>query len=118
MTVATKIISHPFQFGSVQVDRENYLIGIEEKPNLKFEILSGIYCVKPAVLNFIPDNEYFGIDTLLLKLIRENQKVSRYLIREYWVDIGQIEDYSAAREVYADHFSTKDHPDEADTETP
>ena len=110
MTVATKIISHPFQFGSVQVDGENRLVGIEEKPNLRFEILAGIYCMKPAVLNFIPENEYFGIDTLLLKLLRDKRKVSRYLIREYWVDIGQIEDYTTAREAYAEHFSAKEHP--------
>ena len=110
MTVATKLISHPFQFGSVQVDANNYLVGLEEKPDLRFEILAGIYCMKPAVLNVIPDNEYFGIDKLLIKLLGEKQKVSRYLIREYWLDIGQIEDYALAREAYAENFSGKDRP--------
>jgi NDP-sugar pyrophosphorylase family protein len=110
MTVATKLITHPFQFGSVQVDANNYLVALEEKPDLRFEILAGIYCMKPAVLNVIPDNEYFGIDKLLIKLLGEKQKVSRYLIREYWLDIGQIEDYALAREAYAENFSGKDRP--------
>jgi NDP-sugar pyrophosphorylase family protein len=104
MTVATKIISTPFRFGSVQLDGDDRIIGIEEKPDLKFEILAGIYCMKPAVFSFIPDNEYFGVDTLLIQLLREKQTVSRYLIQEYWLDIGQVEDYSKAREAYKENF--------------
>jgi NDP-mannose synthase len=107
MTVGTKLIITPFRFGNVQVDAEDCIVGIEEKPDLKFEILAGIYCMKPSIFNFIPANEYFGIDTLLVQLIREKRKVSRYLIHEYWLDIGQEEDYSKAREDYLEHFATK-----------
>jgi NDP-sugar pyrophosphorylase family protein len=110
MTVATKVIITPFRFGNVQVDGEDWIIGIEEKPDLEFEILAGIYCMKPAVFNFIPHNEEFGIDTLLTQLLREKRKVSRYLIHEYWLDIGQVEDYSKAREDYIEHFSSKGRP--------
>lgn len=104
MTVGTKLITTPFRFGNVQVDGDERIIGIEEKPDLKFEILAGVYCMKPAIFSFIPDNEYFGIDTLLTQLLREKRKVSRYLIHEYWLDIGQVEDYSKAREAYKEHF--------------
>jgi NDP-sugar pyrophosphorylase family protein len=45
--------------------------------------------------------------------VKEN--VSRYQIREYWLDIGQVEDYSKAREAYNEHFNgnTVSSPDEA-----
>jgi NDP-sugar pyrophosphorylase family protein len=105
MTVATKIIVTPFRFGNVRADRHDRIVGIDEKPDLKFEILAGVYCMSPAVFPFIPDNQRFGIDTLLTRLIREKRPVSRYIIHEYWIDIGQVDDYSEAQAGYKSHFS-------------
>lgn len=106
LTIATKIITTPFRFGNVRADENNYVVDMEEKPEFRLEILAGIYCMKPGIFRFIPDNEYFGIDALIKKMLAARQKVSRYLIQEYWVDIGQIEDYTTAREVYAEHFQS------------
>jgi NDP-sugar pyrophosphorylase family protein len=105
LTVGTKIISTPFRFGNVKVNASNHIVEVEEKPDLKFEILAGIYCMKPGIFEFIPDNVYFGIDTLLTTMIAQHKPVSRYLIHEYWLDIGLVEDYSQARQAYTEHFS-------------
>ncbi len=105
LTVGTKIISTPFRFGNVKVNTSNHIVAIEEKPDLKYEVLSGIYCMKPGIFEFIPDNTYFGIDVLLKVLIARKSPVSRYLIQEYWLDIGQVEDYSKARDAYTTHFN-------------
>ena len=106
LTVGTKIISTPFRFGNVKVNASNHIVEIEEKPDLNFEILSGIYCMKPGIFDFIPDNAYFGMDTLLKEMMAQRRTISRYLIREYWLDIGQVEDYSQARKAYTEHFSS------------
>jgi NDP-sugar pyrophosphorylase family protein len=105
LTVGTKIISTPFAFGNVTADANNHIVDIEEKPDLMMEIIGGIYCMKPGVLAMIPDDEYFGMDTLIKKLLAARQPVSRYIIHEYWLDIGQIEDYSKAQDAYSKHFS-------------
>jgi len=105
LTLATKIITTPFRFGNVIVDENNYVIDMEEKPEFHLEILAGIYCMKPGVFRFIPDNEMFGMDSLIMKMLEAEQKISRYLVQEYWIDIGQVEDYSKAREVYTEHFA-------------
>ena len=104
LTVGTKIISTPFRFGNVKVNASNHIVDIEEKPDLKLEILAGIYCMKPGIFEFIPDNTYFGMDKLLKALIARKLPVSRYLIQDYWLDIGQVEDYSQARDAYRDNF--------------
>ncbi|HAR94385.1 MAG TPA: mannose-1-phosphate guanyltransferase [Deltaproteobacteria bacterium] len=104
MTVATKIISTPFRFGNVRADERNEIIEIEEKPDLKMEILAGIYFMKPDILALIPENQYFGIDTLLKNMLARRMLVSRFLISEYWIDIGQVEDYSKAREAFDANF--------------
>jgi len=104
LTIATKIITTPFRFGNVKVDEEGYIIDVEEKPELKLEVLAGIYCLKPAILSLIPDDEYYGMDTLIKDMLARKQRIARYLIQEYWLDIGQVEDYSQAREIYSEHF--------------
>jgi len=108
LTVATKIISHPFRFGNVVVDANNHIVEIEEKPDLNFEILSGIYGMKPGIFELIPENVYFGMDSLLKEMIGQGHAVSRYIIQEYWLDIGMVEDYSQAREAYAEHFGKRE----------
>lgn len=97
LTLGTKIITTPFRFGNVKTDKNNYIQSIEEKPDLKFEILGGIYFLKPKIFDFIPNNKYYGIDTLIKDLLNKKEKISRYLIEDYWLDIGQIEDYRKAR---------------------
>lgn len=104
LTIATKIMTTPFRFGNVKVDEEGYIVHVEEKPELKLEVLAGIYCLKPAILSLIPDDEYYGMDTLIKDMLARKQRIARYLIQEYWLDIGQVEDYSQAREIYSEHF--------------
>jgi NDP-sugar pyrophosphorylase family protein len=79
-------------------------VNVEEKPDFKFEILSGIYILKPALFDIIPDDTYYGIDTLIKDLLARKMKVGRYLMHEYWLDIGRVNDYEAAQAAYKEHF--------------
>lgn len=106
-TIVTKIITTPFRFGNISSDGV-YVTGVEEKPDLKFEILGGIYVLKPSVFDYIPENEYFGIDTLIKKLLEIKHPITKYLLKEYWLDIGVVEDYEKAREIYNEHFKDID----------
>jgi len=71
---------------------------------LKMEILAGIYIIKPPVLDIIPDDTYYGIDTLIKDMIKAKKKVAKYLIKEYWLDIGRVDDYETAQKAYDEHF--------------
>ncbi|MFQ5671470.1 MAG: sugar phosphate nucleotidyltransferase [Nitrospinales bacterium] len=101
--VATKEIITPFEFGNVNSEGD-YLTSIEEKPDLKLEIIAGIYVLKPSVIDLIPEDEYFGMDMLIKKMFKAKLPVAKYLISEYWLDIGNINDYKIAHEAYLDHF--------------
>ncbi|MDD5449054.1 MAG: sugar phosphate nucleotidyltransferase [Candidatus Omnitrophica bacterium] len=103
LTVVTKEIETPFHFGKVISDG-HYLSGVQEKPDFKFEILAGIYILKPPVFELIPDDTYYGIDTLIKDMLNKKRKVAKYLMKEYWLDIGQIEDYKIAQDAYKKHF--------------
>lgn len=61
LTVGIKKIVMPYAFGNIFFEGD-LVTGIQEKPDLVTYALAGIYVMKPGILEFIPPNEYFGID--------------------------------------------------------
>ncbi len=104
LVVLTKEVSAPFNFGRV-ISEGDYILQVEEKPDFKLEILAGMYILKPPVLDLIPPDIYFGIDSLIKKMLNQHLKVARRLVRDYWLDIGQINDYQIAQTAYNQHFT-------------
>ena len=104
LTVITKEIITPFQFGKV-MGTGNYIDGVQEKPDITFEILAGMYFMKPAVFDLIPSDTFYNIDTLIKTLLSQKRKVGKYLCQDYWLDIGQLHDYQTAQNAYETHFS-------------
>jgi NDP-sugar pyrophosphorylase family protein len=105
-TVATKNIRTPFNFGSVE-SRGNQIVKVEEKPDFVMEIVAGIYFIKPDLLELVPDNQYFGIDGLISQMLADGMPITRYLMEEFWLDIGALDDYNDAEEAYREHFEAR-----------
>ena len=104
LTVVTKEISTPFRFGKV-VATDHYITDIEEKPDFTFEIVAGIYVMQPSIFPLIPEDTYYGIDNLIKYMLRQKKLIARYPLTEYWLDIGQVDDYQVAQEAYNQHFT-------------
>lgn len=104
MSIGTKVLSTPSRFGKIYFDGE-FITGVEEKPEIKTTIMAGIYVFKPEILDYIPSGIKFGMDELILALLHNNRKIIHYNISEYWLDIGKLEDYSLAQEIYEKHFT-------------
>jgi NDP-sugar pyrophosphorylase family protein len=103
LTIVTKEIVTPFAFGKV-LAQDNYIVDVQEKPDVKFEILAGIYFFKPNALRYIPHNTFYNIDQLIREMLAAGDRVGRYLMQEYWLDIGEAQQYEAAQVAYDRHF--------------
>jgi len=90
-------------YGVVNIDGSR-ILSIEEKPTHKFFVSAGIYMLSPEVLDYIPQNQFYDMPTLFEKLISENKNVISFPLREYWLDIGRIEEYKKANEEYDEVF--------------
>jgi len=97
LTVVTKEINIPFRFGRVLAEGD-YIVAVEEKPTYKQEILAGIYVMQPQIFQHLPPDIYYGIDDLIKDLLRKKIPIAKYLMQEYWIDIGQLDDYQIAKE--------------------
>lgn len=103
LTVVTKEMWLPYAFGKVESEGD-FLTGVEEKPNVRMEIIGGIYVITKGAFDFIPDNEYFGMDGLIKAMLEAKRPVAKYLMKELWLDIGQPPDYEKAQDLYQEHF--------------
>ena len=90
-------------YGVVNVDDKN-ILSIEEKPLYKFFVSGGIYVLDKKVLEFIPDDEFYDMPTLFEKVIEEKLKSISFPIREYWLDIGRMEEFEKANSEYHEVF--------------
>jgi len=95
MAGVKKIIT-PYAFGNISFSGE-YITDIEEKPNIETYALAGVYILKPEILQYIPANTYYGIDSLLRFMLDNKMPISKYDIEEYWIDIGRMDDYEQAQ---------------------
>lgn len=105
-TIATKQIRTPFNYGSVQSE-DDRITRLEEKPDFLIEVVAGIYFLRPAIHERIPAATYFGIDDLIGQMLAEGAPIGRYLMSEYWLDIGRIDDYSQAEAAYREYFNSE-----------
>ena len=104
LTITIKEYITPFQFGNIEFEGD-YVTTIREKPQLKMNILAGIYVFTPSIFRHIPEDTYFGMDQLIQNMLNLNIPVAKYQIHEYWLDIGQVDDYEKAQEIYKTHFT-------------
>ncbi len=92
-------------YGVVNIDG-SHILSIEEKPVHKFFVSAGIYMLSPNVLKLIPKDKFYDMPSLFEKLISEKQNVISFPLREYWLDIGRMEEYKKANDDYNDNFGT------------
>ncbi|MGM0502720.1 MAG: nucleotidyltransferase family protein [Bacillota bacterium] len=97
LTLATRRHKYQLPYGVVDIDGIE-VNKLEEKPTYYHFINAGIYCLNPEMIKYIPENEFFDITDLINIVLEDNRKVGSFPIREYWIDIGQKEDYYQANE--------------------
>jgi dTDP-glucose pyrophosphorylase len=90
-------------YGVVNIDDGN-IKSIEEKPVHKFFVSGGVYILNNNILNFIPEDEFFDMPTLFENIIDNNMKSISFPIREYWLDIGRVEEFEKANNEYHEIF--------------
>ena len=102
-TMCVREYDYEVPYGVVEMN-DNKIKQIVEKPVQKFFVSAGIYMLSPEILDLIPKNEFYDMPTLFEKLIKLSKNVVSFPIREYWLDIGRMEEYQRANEEYKEVF--------------
>ncbi len=90
-------------FGVVQLDGHQ-IKDIEEKPVHRFFINAGMYVIDASVLGMVEKNVYLDMPDLFRRLRTEGKETTAFPVREYWMDIGRIDDLDQAKKEFTREF--------------
>ena len=90
-------------YGVVNIEKGK-ITSIVEKPVHKFFVSAGIYMLEPSTIEMIPKDMFYDMPTLFEVMIKEHDKTVSFPIREYWLDIGRIDEYEKANREYNEVF--------------
>ncbi|MEY9971876.1 dTDP-glucose pyrophosphorylase/CBS domain-containing protein [Lysinibacillus sp. RC46] len=98
-TMCVREYEYQIPYGVIETAGTN-LLSINEKPIHRSFVNAGIYVLNPEVFDFIPQDEYYDMPTLFEQLIEKKMKTSVFPIHEYWLDIGQVDDFNRANKEF------------------
>lgn len=97
LTVAVRPYAVQVPYGVIESDGA-HVTHLSEKPQLQFFVNAGIYLIEPVVHGYIPSGGRFDMTDLIARLLEAGRTVVSFPLHEYWLDIGQHEDYERAQQ--------------------
>ena len=94
-TVAVRKYEMNVPYGVVEPEGP-YIRGLVEKPSHSFFVNAGIYLLEPEVCPLIPKDQRIDMTDLIDRLLLQHKSVVAFPVFEYWLDIGQPDDYQKA----------------------
>jgi NDP-sugar pyrophosphorylase family protein len=94
ITIVSAMKNYKIPYGTIETSENGLLKSMDEKPELIFQINTGMYILEPEMLDLIPNNEFFHITELIEKVRKSGENVGVFPIGENsWQDIGNWDDY-------------------------
>ena len=95
LTVGVRQYDIEVPFGVVETDGVK-ITRITEKPVLRHFINAGVYMIDRGLCRLVPVDRHFDMPDLIDAAIQAGGTVISFPVREYWLDIGRIEQYQRA----------------------
>lgn len=94
ITIVSALNLYKSPYGIINRDNNGELHSMTEKPEISFEINSGMYILEPHLMSEIPIGEFFHITQLIDKVKKRKGKIGVFPVTEKsWTDIGDWEKY-------------------------
>jgi len=88
-------------FGVIETDQDGKLSAYIEKPRYQYNVSMGVNVLSKAqVLPYLVPGEYLDVPDLMMKLRNDGRPVYCYQEPCQWLDIGRIDDYQVATELF------------------
>ena len=93
VTITTYKQLHKVSLGVLEI-KNNNVINYIEKPTNEYLVSLGIYVIDKLVIEmFVQEGEYLDFPTLINKMIEDRKKISSFIHKGLWIDIGTTEEY-------------------------
>jgi len=94
--ICVKEVEHSIPYGVIDTDN-GLVVGMIEKPTYVHNINLGVYMVSNNIISQMNEDEAIDMPTVLQQSMSRGEKVSYYVHRGYWLDIGSHDDFKRAQ---------------------
>jgi len=99
ITIVSAIKYFPVKYGTIETGDNGHLINLIEKPELTFQINSGMYIFEPHLIDEISSDENMDITDFIMMLKQKNHRIGVYPVSQSsWTDIGDWKVYLSVLE--------------------
>ena len=94
LTIVTMVKSFRIPYGVIETGEDGLMVSLSEKPELTYQVNTGVYILNPNCIEEIPENEFFHITHLMEKIKARGGRVGCFPVSEHaWKDMGEWPEY-------------------------
>ena len=94
MTIVTMVKSFKIPYGVIETSEDGLMTNLREKPDLTFQVNTGVYILNPECIDEIPEGEFFHITQLMERIKARGGRVGCFPVSEHaWKDMGEWPEY-------------------------
>lgn len=94
LTIVTMVKSFRIPYGVIETGEDGLMVSLSEKPELTYQVNTGVYILNPNCIDEIPQGEFFHITHLMEKIKARGGRVGCFPVSEHaWKDMGEWPEY-------------------------
>lgn len=94
LTIVTMVKSFKIPYGVIETGEDGLMVSLSEKPELTYQVNTGVYILNPSCIDEIPEGEFFHITHLMEKIKARGGRVGCFPVSEHaWKDMGEWPEY-------------------------
>lgn len=94
LTIVTMVKSFKMPYGVIETGEDGLMVSLSEKPELTYQVNTGVYILNPSCIDEIPEGEFFHITHLMEKIKAHGGRVGCFPVSEQsWKDMGEWPEY-------------------------
>ncbi len=94
MTIVTMVKSFKIPYGVIETGEDGLMVALSEKPDLTYQVNTGVYILNPCCIDEIPKKQFFHITHLMEKIKARGGRVGCFPVSEHsWKDMGEWNEY-------------------------
>ena len=94
LTIVTMVKTFKIPYGVIETGEDGLMTALSEKPELTYQVNTGVYILNPSCIDEIPEGEFFHITHLMEKIKARGGRVGCFPVSEHaWRDMGEWPEY-------------------------
>lgn len=94
LTLVTMVKSFKIPYGVIETGEDGLMTALSEKPEITYQVNTGVYILNSECIDEIPEGEFFHITHLMEKIKERGGRVGCFPVSEHsWKDMGEWPEY-------------------------